>query len=197
MFIKDLENFGQFLNIENSVDDGSSVLSFSEVVSSPSVGMRRKIIERRPRKGNENITLKKTYKKSGKIKFTTRFFPEESLLELHIHKVFDLLPRKDVGFLTSFVRVYLLPGKRQKKETQAVKGKEPFFNEKVQFVNLEEGNLDQYRMRMKVYSKERMKKNELLGEVDIALSSIDTGAKETFTPELYLQRSEVGYQQTC
>lgn len=191
MFIRDLED-NIFLTIDNSADDASSIHSLPEVVDTPSVGGgKRRVVDRRKGKGNENAPLKRTYKKSGKIKFSTQFLQEEDMLEFHIHKVYDLKTKKDASELNIFVRVYLVPGKRQKKETQCVKGKEPFFNEKIQFVDLAECNLSKYRMKLKVYNRERMKKNELLGVVDIALSSIDIKAKETFTPDLYLQRSEV------
>lgn len=149
------------------------------------------MIDRRPR-GVRETPLKRTYKKSGKIKFTTLYRHSDSMLELHIHKAYDLKTKKDFRDLNTFVRVYLAPGKRQRKETQCARGAEPFFNEKIQFVDLEECNLMKYKIKLKVYNKERLKmKNELLGEVGIALNSIDITTKETFTPDLFLQRSEV------
>jgi len=178
-----------FLTVD-SVDDASSVHSLPEVVDTPSLGCgKRRVVDRR--KGKDNTPFKRTYKKSGKIKFSTQFSQHENMLEFHIHKVYELKTKKDPSDLNIFVRVYLVPGKRQKKETQCVKGKEPFFNEKIQFVDLEECNLSKYRMKLKVYNRERIKKNELMGVVDIALSSIDIQSKETFTPDLFLQRSEV------
>ena len=197
MFIRDLEiNRDQFLTVESNIDESSSIHSLPEVVdtlvTAGHENKKRRVIDRRPRGAIRDTPLKRTYKKSGKIKFTTCYLHQHRMLELHIHKAYDLKTKKDFRDLNTFVRVYLAPGKRQRKETQSARGVEPFFNEKIQFVDIDENNLLKYKIKLKLYSKERLKmKNELLGEVGFALNSIDINAKETFTPDLLLQRSEV------
>lgn len=197
MFIRDLEinqDNNKFLTSDSKIDEASSTHSLTEVVNTPVSGGHEKwrVTERR-RGAIRDAPLKRTYKKSGKIKFTTCYSHQQRMLELHIHKVYDLKTKKDIRDLNTFVRVYLAPGKRQRKETQSTRGAEPFFNEKIQFVDLEENNLLKYKIKLKLYNKERLKKNELLGEVGVALHSIDINAKETFTPDIFLQRSEVRY----
>ena len=197
MFIRDLEinQDSKFLTADSKIDEASSTHSLSEVVSTPVSGGHEKWRVNDRRRGvMRDAPLKRTYKKSGKIKFTTCYSHQHRMLELHIHKAYDLKTKKDIRDLNTFVRVYLAPGKRQRKETQSARGAEPFFNEKIQFVDLEENNLLKYKIKLKLYNKERLKmKNELLGEVGIALNSIDINAKETFTPDIFLQRSEVSY----
>lgn len=180
-------------------DDASSVHSGNtEIFDSTSVeGHKRRIGKTRPRKrngsdGGLSVPIKRTYKKSGKITFTTRYIEKEKILEMNILRAFDLVPKRDLAEINPFVRVYLQPGKKQKKQTKHLKAtKEPFINEKMLFTDIDESNIDKYRLKLKVYNHGRLKKNELLGEVDIALSSIDFNTKETFNLDLFLQRSEV------
>lgn len=174
------------------VDDSERLLSDSESFTSTTViGGKRRVGDRRPGR-TEGALSKRTYKKAGKITFSTHYIHQEQCLDVHVMRAFDLVPKRNAADVNPFVRLYLVPGKRQKLNTRFVKAtKEPYFNEKLVFTNLEKEDLQSYRLKLKVYSHTRMIKNELLGEVDIALSSIDLNSKETFNVDLFKLRSEV------
>lgn len=187
-------------NYNFSNDDVSSISGTTDIYDSPSVDLaKRRVGKSRPRRRNGSDSglsapIKRTYKKSGKITFTTRFIESEKIFEIHILRASDLAPKRDVAEINPFVRVYLQPGKKQKKQTKPLKAtKEPFINEKILFTDIDDSTIDKYRLKLKVYNHGRLKKNELLGEMDIALSSIDMSAKETFNLDLFLQRSEVRF----
>jgi len=116
----------------------------------------------------------------------------EKKLILHVVKCTDLLTKTDLHHSNPFVRAYLVPGKIQKQQTKVRKEtKEPLFNESLTFNNLEESQLQRHKMRLKVYNHSKLKKHELIGEVDIALVSLDSDVKETFDADLFVKKSEV------
>ena len=176
-------------------DDKESLHSASatgEYFKSTTLGQKkRRMGERRLVKtsigenGGYVVPQKRTYKKSGKITFTTQYVEEQKTFEVHVLRVFDLAAKRDVAEINP----YLVPGKKQKQSTKHLKSrKEPFFNEKILFNDLEVEDFNKFRLKLKVYIRGRLKKNELLGEVDIALSSIDLKAKETFNIDLFYKK---------
>ena len=52
-------------------------------------------------------------------------------------------------------------------------------------------------LKLKVYNAGKMMKNELLGEADIALSSIDLTRTDMFHIDMFLQRSQVSIPRIC
>ena len=147
--------------------------------------------KRRLAKRRSQNSVKRTYKKVGKVAFTTKYTERDSNLEVHLIRAYDLVPKRQDADVNPFCRLYLVPGKQQKLNTRFLKGtRKPVFDERMTFNNISRRDLEKFRLKMKVYNHERMKKNELIGEVDVALSSIDPDAKETFDVPLFHQRSE-------
>ena len=183
-----------FLSVEDISPSGSAIDSESEttsvagddsLVDQPSHGPKRRMAGRR---GKES----KSYRKTGKVTFTTTYSREERKLDVHILRAFDLAKRKDHNNVNPFIRLYLLPGKLQKQHTKVQrKTKEPFFNEKRTFYDLGLKDLESHRLKMKCYNRDSITKNELLGEMDIALSSLNIDVKETFNLDLFSPRDEV------
>lgn len=142
------------------------------------------------RRGKE----KKRYVKTGKVCFSTQYFQEKKKLEIMVLRAFDLGKRKEHNELSPFVRLYLLPGKRQKQHTRVKRRtKEPYFNEKRVFYDLSEEDMASNRLKLKVYSRETIAKNELLGETEIALSSLRLKEKDSFSLDLFLAKQQVCY----
>ena len=107
-------------------------------------------------------------------------------------RAFDLGKRKEHDFVNPFVRLYLLPGKKQKQHTRVKRRtKEPYFNEKRMFYNISEYDLKSHRLKLKVYSREAIAKNELLGETEFALGSLSLTEKESFIFDLFMAKDEV------
>ncbi|XP_057293932.1 synaptotagmin-4-like [Hydractinia symbiolongicarpus] len=204
MFLKSVEGAPSFQGSSHSLNDdalsdSSHLSAKDEIFDSTIIGMeRRRIGERRGRQkilGSGSAsgpgTLKRTYKKAGKITFTTEYNESTREFEVLVLRAFDLAPRRDKSEINPFVRLYLLPGKKQKQNTKyQTHTKEPFINEKIVFTDLEKTDLSKYRLKIKVYNHGKLKKNEMLGEVDIPMGSIDISSKQTFNTDLFLQRSE-------
>lgn len=151
---------------------------------------RRRMANRRGPRGQE----KRKYTKTGKISFTTSYQADEQKLEVMVIRAFDLGKRKEHDFVNPFVRLYLLPGKKQKQHTRVKRRtKEPYFNEKRMFYNISEYDLKSYRLKLKVYSREAIAKNELLGETEFALGSLNLAQKESFVFDLFMAKDEVRF----
>ena len=132
----------------------------------------------------------RTYKKAGKIDFTTEYKKEEKAFEVHILRACNLAPKRDIDEVNPYVKVYLVPGKKQSQATRWLKAtKEPFINESFIFTELTKEYIDKYRLKLRV--KNNKIKKEILGEVEIALKEIDLGKKENFKMDLWKKRSEV------
>ena len=130
---------------------------------------------------------KRTYKKAGKIDFTTEYRKEEKTFEVHILHAYNLAPNRDINEVNPYVKVYLVPGKKQSQTTRWQKAtKEPFINENFIFTELTNEDIDKHRLKLRV--KNNKIKNEVLGEVEIPLSK---KKKKRFKRDLCKKRSEV------
>ena len=160
-----------------------------EVFDTTSVGESKRRIGSNRRSESQT---KKTYKKAGKIIFTTEYNQNTKTLEVHIIRTFDLAPKRDIADVNPSVRIYLLPGKKQKQNTKYQKRtKDPYINERINLSELGVEELAKYKLKIKVYNHGLLKKNDLLGEVDLALSSLDLTMKETFNVDLFRVKSQV------
>lgn len=142
---------------------------------------------------NGGLQQRGLYKRGGKIIFKTKYIEVKRELEVHILKAFDLACTRDMMEITPFVRLCLLPGKKQKQDTKHKKQptKEPFFNEKIIFQGLKQDELPSLKLNVKVCNHSRVKRKEVLGEAELALSSIDVIREKQFCVTLYQQRYEV------
>ena len=135
---------------------------------------------------------RKRFAKTGQLCFTIQYFPDKKKLEVTIKRAFDLGKNLDRDQMNPFLRLYLLPGKKQKQHTRVKrKTKDPFFNERRAFYNLSEKDLVSHRLKFKVYNREAMTVNGLLGETDITLSSLIPNEKQSFTVDLMLTKEQV------
>lgn len=109
---------------------------------------------------------------------------------MHILRACNLAPKRDIDEVNPYVKVYLVPGKKQSQATRWLKAtKEPFINESFIFTELTKEYIDKYRLKLRV--KNNKIKREILGEVEIPLKEIDLEKKENFKMDLWKKRSEV------
>ena len=193
------------LGVGSFSDDGSLTASSLDGYSAEENGKSRYMdsnvygVKKRVTKGrrlghktHQSSIIKPSFKKTGKLLFEAQYIRSERRLVLHVVKCTDLLTKTDLHHSNPFVRAYLVPGKVQKQQTKVRKEtKEPLFNETLTFNNLEESQLQRHKMRLKVYNHSKLKKHELIGEVDIALVSLEADTKETFDADLFVKKSEV------
>ena len=96
---------------------------------------------------NSDHQLLRYCKTNGTLEFTTQYFPTERLFQVHILQLRDFEVKGDTKFgLNAWVSVYLDPGKQQKTETNSQIGDVPFFNEKLQFKEMDEFHIQQCRL---------------------------------------------------
>ena len=135
---------------------------------------------------------RRKFVKTGQLCFTTQYFPDKQKLEVMIKRASDLGKKLDRNDMNPFLRLYLLPGKKQKQHTRVKrKTKDPYFNEKRSFYDLSQKDLVSHRLKFKVYNRESMSVNGLLGETDITLSSLSLNEKQSFTVDLMLTKEQV------
>lgn len=104
-------------------------------------------------------------KTCGKINFSLRYDYENEALLVNILKAFDL-PAKDLcGSSDPYVKIYLLPDRKQKYQTRVHrKTLNPTFDESFQFpVPYEE--LSSRKLHLTVFDFDRFSRHDMIGEV--------------------------------
>lgn len=135
---------------------------------------------------------KTIYKKTGKMIFTTKYSEAQKTLAICIIKAFDLVSKTPADQLNCFIRAYLQLDKQQKYNTKYYKGtKDPLINEKVVFRNIEKESFHKYKICFKAYHFSKLKTNDLIGEVEIALSSVKPEIQETFNVDFLKMQKKV------
>ncbi|XP_070543553.1 uncharacterized protein [Ptychodera flava] len=112
----------------------------------------------------------------GELKFALEYFWETRQLKVVIIKAerigsFNSLPHNT----NSYVKLYLMPGKQQRKHTRTIKRtKDPIFNEEFYFDGLNASDFRHLKLRMKTFNKSsNLKRDEFLGEVQLLLGTMD------------------------
>ena len=173
--------------VDCSTPDTTGNLNPVELYEEPTVGAVRK---RRLTHTRRKNSMGRKYRKVGKIVFTTKYTEHDASLEIHLIRAYDLVPKRANDELNLFCRMYLVPFKQQKFNICFLKGTRKPLDERMTFNSITKKDLENLRVKMKLYNHQRLKKNELIGEVDFALRLIDPLALETFDVPLFLQRSE-------
>ena len=173
-----------------SLTDQSGCSQNEEIFESATLGESKKRIRRYHRKKSSHSN--QMYKMAGHLTFRSDYSQEYKILTIHILRLMDLASEKPVNEVNPFVRAYLLPGKMHKQNSKYQKGKKnPFIDEKVIFPNISMEDMNNYKLKIKVYNHSRLMRSELLGEVDIALSSLDLNVSETFKVDLFVKVEKV------
>lgn len=143
-------------------------------------------------KRNGGGISKTVYKKTGKMIFTTKYSEAQRTLTICIIKAFDLVSKTPADQLNCFITAYLQPDKQQKYNTKYHKGTtDPLINEKLVFRNIEKESFCKYKLCFKAYHYGKLKTNDLLGEVEIALSSVNSEIQETFHVDFLRMQKKV------
>ncbi|XP_066912265.1 synaptotagmin-7-like [Clytia hemisphaerica] len=171
----------------NSADDGKAHYLDSNVH-----GIKKRVTRtRRLGRKTHHSPVKPSFKKTGKLFFEAEYIRHERKLVLNIIKCSELKMKTDIHHSNTFVRAYLVPGKIQRQQTKIRRETyEPIFNESLVFTDLDQVQLQRHKLRLKVYNHSKLKKHDLIGEVDIALITLNTDAKETFDADLFVKKSE-------
>ncbi|XP_077316876.1 synaptotagmin-7 isoform X2 [Lithobates pipiens] len=121
----------------------------------------------------------------GRIQFSVGYNFQESTLTVKIMKAQEL-PAKDFsGTSDPFVKIYLLPDKKNKLETKVKrKNLNPHWNETFLFEGFPYEKVVQRVLYLQVLDYDRFSRNDPIGEVSIPLNKIDLTQMQTFWKEL-------------
>lgn len=177
-----------------SENSGTTSMTEEELCTSNTIGVKKKLAGRRLQRQNEvagcNIQPKK-FKKAGRISLTTQYIEREEKLVVNLLNASELTPKRHEYEINPFVVASLKPGKKQKQQTQICQEtKEPVFNKKMIFTKLKKDELLKHMLKIVMKNQVSPKKSEYLGEVSIALHSIDHFSEQTFDATLCIERAE-------
>ncbi|XP_018422715.1 PREDICTED: synaptotagmin-7 isoform X1 [Nanorana parkeri] len=121
----------------------------------------------------------------GRIQFSVGYNFQESTLTVKIMKAQEL-PAKDFsGTSDPFVKIYLLPDKKNKLETKVKrKNLNPHWNETFLFEGFPYEKVVQRVLYLQVLDYDRFSRNDPIGEVSLPLNKIDLTQMQTFWKEL-------------
>jgi len=111
----------------------------------------------------------------GKIQMTFRYSQQRGKLICSVHKCVDLIPCDDENNSDPYVRIYLMPGEKEKRKTQVIKNNlNPIFDEtfdwSIPWKDLESSSLEVIvKNSTGVFSKEKKE----IGQINIELGHLD------------------------
>ena len=173
----------------NSADEGKERYMDSRVY-----GVKKRVSQgRRLGHKTHNSPMKPSFKKTGKLVFEVEYVRPKRKLVLNIVKCSEMRIKEDIHHTNTFVRAYVVPGKLQRQQTKVKRGThQPVFNETLTFTELDENFMQRHKLRLKVYNHSKLKKHNLIGEVDIALVTLRCDVKDLIEADLFVKKSEVG-----
>ncbi|XP_014661685.1 PREDICTED: uncharacterized protein LOC106804843 [Priapulus caudatus] len=112
----------------------------------------------------------------GQLKLSMQYLPGSKQLKVVLLKGENLGgAAKTHHQMNSFVKLYLVPGKMQKRSSKVVKNtKGPTFNEDFHFLDLELESMPQMQLKLKVLNKSHhLIKPEVIGDVHVKLDPLE------------------------
>ncbi|CAH1250347.1 synaptotagmin-7-like isoform X2 [Branchiostoma lanceolatum] len=121
----------------------------------------------------------------GRIQFSMSYDFDTMTLVLHIKRAVEL-PAKDFsGTSDPFVKICLLPDKKNKMETKVKRRNlNPHWNETFQFEGFPYDKLQHRVLYLQVFDYDRFSRNDPIGEVHLPLCEVDLTESPTFWKDL-------------
>ncbi|CAM9818666.1 unnamed protein product [Lampetra planeri] len=121
----------------------------------------------------------------GKIQFSVGYSFQDMTLTVKILKAVEL-PAKDFsGTSDPFVKIYLLPDKKNKVETKVKrKNLNPHWNETILFEGFPYEKVILRTLYLQVLDYDRFSRNDPIGEVSLPLNKLDLSSMQTFWKDL-------------
>ena len=128
----------------------------------------------------------------GKLLASVEYNETKKTLHVLVHKASGLGgERRENPDISAFVKICLIPNKKQKQKSSVVRGtKDPEFEENFTFTNLSVDELSGQKLKFKLYNS-MVVRDEFLGEANIFLGSIETKEKEVYHMDLLKKKSKV------
>ncbi|XP_019615736.1 PREDICTED: synaptotagmin-7-like isoform X2 [Branchiostoma belcheri] len=133
---------------------------------------------------NEDVVSEPTAN-LGRIQFSMSYDFDTMTLVLHIKRAVEL-PAKDFsGTSDPFVKICLLPDKKNKMETKVKRRNlNPHWNETFQFEGFPYDKLQHRVLYLQVFDYDRFSRNDPIGEVHLPLCEVDLTESPTFWKDL-------------
>merc|ERR1712168_1719815 len=108
----------------------------------------------------------------GTLNYKIKYVSDPSVQKLHVTVVSASLPKKGMGKVDPYVRVYLMPGTHMELKTKMISNNQnPVFNDEFSFV-LKPDDVRRKTIVFQVYDKDTFSKDDGLGEVQVPLWNI-------------------------
>ncbi|CAF3677166.1 unnamed protein product [Rotaria socialis] len=126
---------------------------------------------------NEDADSKKSEAPNlGKLEYSLDYDFQKQELKVEVIQAQELPAMDMSGTSDPYVKVYVLPDKKKKFETKVYrKTLNPVFNETFIFKNLAYGEIGGKTLVFAVYDFDRFSRHDQIGEVQIALNTVDLG----------------------
>jgi len=126
---------------------------------------------------NEDADSKKSEAPNlGKLEYSLDYDFQKQELKVEVIQAQELPAMDMSGTSDPYVKVYVLPDKKKKFETKVYrKTLNPIFNETFIFKNLAYGEIGGRTLVFAVYDFDRFSRHDQIGEVQIALNTVDLG----------------------
>ncbi|CAB3402231.1 unnamed protein product [Caenorhabditis bovis] len=170
---------------QKTVDLGSTTPSFSSKTISvqPSAEFDEQ---------EQSILPAKNY---GNIHFRLEYDFEQAKLSVTILKAYDLPAMDRNGMSDPYIKVFVLPERKQKFETKIIRNTlNPVYNETFQF-SIPFNELHSKTLMLVVYDYDRLSKDDKMGQLSLPLESVDFGT--TTDIQRALQKPEKDDEKEC
>ncbi|KAG9335780.1 hypothetical protein JZ751_003692 [Albula glossodonta] len=125
--------------------------------------------------GDEKEEEEKEEEKLGKLQYSLDYDFQDNKLTVGILQAADLISMDTGGTSDPYVKVFILPDKKKKFDTKVHKKTlNPVFNESFVF-KIPYQELGGKTLVMSVYDFDRFSKHDIIGEVKLAMNTIDLG----------------------
>ncbi|XP_020891978.1 synaptotagmin-16 isoform X2 [Exaiptasia diaphana] len=110
---------------------------------------------------------------AGRIQVSASYAPTSEKLTVNIIRAEDVPTKQRGGASTVQVHIILLPAKKQRFKTKVKPATSPNFQETFTFTRVQESEVHDCCLRVRLYAHERIGKDKLLGETNIVLPEFD------------------------
>ncbi|KAK3715065.1 hypothetical protein QZH41_012134, partial [Actinostola sp. cb2023] len=110
---------------------------------------------------------------AGRIQVSAGYAPTSEKLTINIIRAEDVPTKQRGGASTVQVRIVLLPAKKQRFKTKAKPATNPNFQETFTFSRVQQSEVHECCLRIRLYGHERIGRDKLLGETNIVLPELD------------------------
>lgn len=133
---------------------------------------------------------------AGRVQVSANYAPTSEKLTVNVIRAEDVPTKQRGGASTVQVHLILLPARKQRFKTKGKPATNPNFQERFTFSRVQQSEIHDCSLRIRLYGHERIGKDRLLGETNVVLPEFDLDGDgemlwRTFTPGNAIGVSEI------